>query len=152
MFGGVERESSRTFLVPVLDRTADTLTGFIRAWIEPSTTLISDCWTAYQDIVSHGYMHCTVNHSILFVNPDTGDHTNTIECTWRHVKVFLGSYHRQKDYEFILPTTCLWRGARHRGCLISINFLPSPHPPTGPPADHLSPLGQRHVTYSCASL
>ena len=89
VFGGVECESSRTFLVPVLDRTADTLKGVIRAWIEPSTTLISDCWAAYQDIGSQGYTHRNVNPSISFVNPDTGDHTNTIECTWRHVKAFL---------------------------------------------------------------
>ena len=28
----------------------------------------------------------------------------------------------------------------HTGCLSSLNFLPSPHPLTGPPAHHLSPL------------
>jgi hypothetical protein len=102
VFGGVERESGRTFLVRIPDRTADTLTGVIRAWIEPGTTLMSDCWAAYQDIRSHGYTHRTVNHSISFVHPDTGVHTNTIECTWRHVKAFLGPYRRQKDYEFHL--------------------------------------------------
>ena len=57
VFGGVERESGRTFLVPVPDRTADKLTNVIRAWIEPVTTLISDCWAAYQGIASHGYTH-----------------------------------------------------------------------------------------------
>jgi hypothetical protein len=79
VFGGIERESGRTFFVPVWDRTADTLTNVIRAWIEPGTTLISDCWVAYQDIASRGSTHRTVNRSISFVNPDTGDHTNTIE-------------------------------------------------------------------------
>jgi transposase-like protein len=89
VFGGVERESGRTFFVPVSDRTVDTRTNVIRAWIEPGTTVISDCWAAYWDIVSHGYTHRTVNHSISFVNPGTGDHTNTIESMWRHVKAFL---------------------------------------------------------------
>jgi hypothetical protein len=42
--GGVERESRKTFLVPVPDRTADTLKAVIDAWIEPGTTVISDCW------------------------------------------------------------------------------------------------------------
>ena len=102
VFGGVERESGRTFFVPVPDRTADTLTSVILAWIEPGTTLISDCWAAYHDIGSHGYTHRTVNHSISFVNPDTGDHTNTIEGTWRDVKAFLRPYNRQEDYEFHL--------------------------------------------------
>jgi hypothetical protein len=42
-FGGVEIESGRTFLVPVPDRTADTLLDSISDWIEPGTTVISDC-------------------------------------------------------------------------------------------------------------
>jgi hypothetical protein len=41
VFGGVERASGRTFLVPVPGRTADTLTNVIRVWIEPGTTLSS---------------------------------------------------------------------------------------------------------------
>jgi hypothetical protein len=99
---GVELKSGRIFLVPVPDRPADTLTGFIRAWIEPGTTLVGDFLAAYQDIGSHGYTHRTVNHSISFVNPDTGDHTKTIECTWRHVKAFLGPHRLQNDYEIHL--------------------------------------------------
>jgi hypothetical protein len=98
----VDRESGRTFFIPVLDRTADTLTNVIRAWIEPGTTLISDCWAAYWDIVSHGYTHRTVNHLISFVNPDTGDHTNTNESMWRHVKAFLRPYNRQEGYVYHL--------------------------------------------------
>jgi hypothetical protein len=43
VFGGVERESGKAFLFPVPDRTADTLIGVIRAWIEPGTIIISDC-------------------------------------------------------------------------------------------------------------
>ena len=64
VFGGVERGSGRTFLVPVRDRTADTLMAVIRAWIEPGTTVISDCWGAYRDLESQGYTNRTVNHSI----------------------------------------------------------------------------------------
>jgi hypothetical protein len=40
----VERESGKRFLVPFPDRTADTLEAVIDAWIEPGTTVISDCW------------------------------------------------------------------------------------------------------------
>jgi len=90
VFGGVEGESGKTFLVPVPDRTAETLMAVIDAWIEPGTTVISDCWGAYRDLGSQGYTHQTVNHSIHFVDPHTGAHTNTIESTWHHVKVFLG--------------------------------------------------------------
>jgi hypothetical protein len=42
IFGGVERESGRTFLVPVPDRNADTLMAVIDAWIEQATMVISD--------------------------------------------------------------------------------------------------------------
>jgi hypothetical protein len=37
VFGGVERESGKTFLVPVADRTADNLMAVTDAWIEPGT-------------------------------------------------------------------------------------------------------------------
>jgi hypothetical protein len=43
VFGGVERESGKTFLVPVPDTIADTLMAVISDWIEPGTTFISGC-------------------------------------------------------------------------------------------------------------
>jgi len=60
VFGRVERESGETFLVPVKDRTANTLIDIIRDWVEPSTTVISDCWGAYCNLGSQGYLHHTV--------------------------------------------------------------------------------------------
>jgi hypothetical protein len=100
-FGGVERESGDTFLVPVKDRTAETLKAIISDWIEPGTTVISDCWGAYSNLGSLGCTHRTVSHSINFVDPNTGAHTNTIESTWRRVKVFLGQYNRGVITNFI---------------------------------------------------
>ena len=46
-----------------------------------STTFITDCWSAYQDLDTHSYTHQTVNHSIGFVDIRTGAHVNTIEST-----------------------------------------------------------------------
>jgi hypothetical protein len=46
VFGGVQQGSGRTFLVPIPDKTADTLTAIIYAWIDPGTTVVSDCWDA----------------------------------------------------------------------------------------------------------
>jgi transposase-like protein len=102
VFGGVERGSGRTFLVPVPDRTADTLTSIIREWVKPGMTVISDCWGASCDLDSLGYTHRTVNHSLYFVDPDTGDHTNTIESTSHCLRVFLGPYNKAKDYRYHL--------------------------------------------------
>jgi transposase-like protein len=98
VFGGVERESGKTFLVPVPDRTADTLMAVIDAWIEPGNTIISDCWGAYRDLDAEGCVHRIVNHTIGFVDERTGAHTKIIESTWRHVKVFLSPYNRKGGY------------------------------------------------------
>jgi hypothetical protein len=91
VFGGVERESGKTFLIPVPDRTADTLKVVINVWIEPGTTVISNCCGAYRDLDTHH----TLNHSIGFVDQRTGAHTNTIKSTRRHVKAFPSPYNRQ---------------------------------------------------------
>ena len=86
MFGGVERESGKTFLVPILDRSAETLKAVIDAWIEPGTTVISDCWGAYRNHDAQGYTHLTVNHSIEFVDQNTGAHTYRMKSTWSQGK------------------------------------------------------------------
>jgi transposase-like protein len=115
VFGGVERESGKTFLVPVPDRTADTLMGVLTAWVEPGTNIISDCWAAYRNLEAHGYTHQTVNHSIGFVDLRTGAHTNTIESTWRHVKAFLNPYNRQTDYVYTLAEYMFHARCRAQG-------------------------------------
>ena len=62
-----------------------------------------------------------MNHSISFVSSDTGDNTNTIECTWQHVKAFLESYHRQ-DYEFHLAQYMF--AAKGKAQLMSVHSVP----------------------------
>jgi transposase-like protein len=123
VFGGVERESGRSFLVPVPDRTADTLEAIIRDRIEPGTTVISDGWRAYQNLESLGYTHRTVNHSLYFVHPDTGDHTNTIESTWHRAKVFLGPYNRRDDYHYHLAHFMFVAKCKEQGISPFLKFL-----------------------------
>ena len=50
----------------------------------PGSTIMSDCWRAYKGIegLPEQYSHLTVNHSINFVDPDTGANTQMIEGTW----------------------------------------------------------------------
>jgi transposase-like protein len=92
VFGGIERGSGRTFLETVNDRSAETLIELIKKWIRPGTTVITDCWAAYRSLPDEGFTHLRVNHSITFVDEDTGAHTNTIESTWKHVKATLNPY------------------------------------------------------------
>ena len=44
VFGGYERETGNVFMVPVENRSADTLLAIIKEWIKPGSTIISDCW------------------------------------------------------------------------------------------------------------
>ena len=86
VFGGICRETKACFLVPVERRDKDTLLPIIRAHILPGTCVMSDLLKAYNCLQDEGYDHLTVNHSLNFVEPDTGVHTQSIENTWWGVK------------------------------------------------------------------
>lgn len=120
MFGGVERETGKCFLIPVPDRKAETLIKLIIKWIKPGTTIISDCWKAYSSLRYsililkqqfmniffifqicrriNGYKHLTVNHSLTFKDPESGAHTNQIEGLWKHAKASLPRHNRAKHH------------------------------------------------------
>lgn len=59
VFGIIERESRECFMVPVKKRDSDTLLPIIRDHILPGTTVISDCWRAYNCLQSEGFHHLT---------------------------------------------------------------------------------------------
>ncbi|KAI5736131.1 hypothetical protein M8J76_000299 [Diaphorina citri] len=89
LYGRIERtEEKKIFLVPVekRDSSSSTLLQVIQDKIEPGTTIISDCWKAYNCLSDEGFTHLTVNHSFNFVDPDTGAHTQNIERLWREVR------------------------------------------------------------------
>jgi len=44
VFFGYERETGNCIMIPVENRTAETLLAIIKDWIKPGTTIISDCW------------------------------------------------------------------------------------------------------------
>jgi hypothetical protein len=56
------------------------------------------CWSAYRDLVTHGYTHETVKHTIGFLDVHAGAHTNPNESTLRHVRAFLNPYNLMADY------------------------------------------------------
>jgi len=55
-------------------------------WIWKGTTIMSDCWHAYDCLSSEGLMHQRVNHSQNFVYPTSGAHTQNIEHFWHEVR------------------------------------------------------------------
>lgn len=98
VFGGVCRETRSCFMVPVDKRDSETLLRVIKDKIEPGTTIISDCWKAYNCLSQSGYEHMTVNHSMNFVDPDTQAHTNTVERLWREVKSKVPLFGRRRKH------------------------------------------------------
>ena len=108
VFGGIEEDSRKCFLVAVEKRDEQTLLPIIKKWIEPGTIIVSDCWKAYSKLETHGYEHRTVNHSREFVNKD-GDHTNKIEGHWRHAKSKLPKFGVRKYLFSTYMAEFIWR-------------------------------------------
>ena len=103
-------------MVVVSDRSKNTL---ITRYIRPGTTVISDEWRSYNnDIGISGYTHQTVNHSVNFVNPTTGTHTNRVEGFWSCTKRMMRKQGVMSTSSDLFPTYLLeflWRrrfGAR----------------------------------------
>ena len=110
VFGGLDRQTDDAFLVVVEDRSADTLIPIIQDKIRPGTTIHSDEWAAYNALGDHGFEHLTVNHSLHFVDPTTGAHTQRIESLWAAAKAKLKAM--RGTYRDMLPTYLaefLWR-------------------------------------------
>ncbi|KYQ47743.1 hypothetical protein ALC60_13231 [Trachymyrmex zeteki] len=92
VFGGIDRESKKIFLLAVQDRTHETLLKCIKEWILPGSTIISDCWKSYKYLENEGFQHLTVNHSYNFVDPDTSKvyfvNTDLINITFANILIF----------------------------------------------------------------
>ena len=113
VFGGIERDSSpsKCFFQTVSDRSAATLIPIIKRCILPGTTILSDCWKAYNSLSAEGYLHETVNHSVqlLFVS-ESGAHTNNIESWWNALKKSLPKYGTNKElYNSYFAEYCIRR-------------------------------------------
>ena len=67
-------------------RSRATLVPLIQRYVRRGSTIISDEWRAYNALPQLGYQHYTVNHSVAYVNPVTGAHTQHIERAWRTYK------------------------------------------------------------------
>ena len=101
-------------MVTVERRDQATLLPIIQARIRPGTTIVSDCWKAYDHLEALGYHHMRVNHSKVCVDEDTGAHTNSIEGNWCHAKRFLPKYGLPHECLDAYLGAFLWRRV-HRG-------------------------------------
>lgn len=88
------------FFILVPSRNAETLLQMIKDRVEARTTIISDCWKAYNCLTKEGFHHLTVNHSLNFVDPVIAAHTNTIERKWQEPKAKV-PYYGTRKYHFV---------------------------------------------------
>ena len=112
VFGGIERGTTKSFMVVVADRSAATLAPIIQTYIRPGALIISDEWRAYSTLSTLGYTHQTVNHCQNFVDPTTGAHTNSVEGYWSCLKRQLRRQGVMNTSNDLFPTYLLenlWR-------------------------------------------
>ena len=104
VFGVICRGMKACFLVLVERRNKDTLLPITPAHILPGTRVMSNMWKAYDCLQDEGYVHLTVNHSLNFVDPDTGANTQGIENRWWGVKTRFAPYRKGQRILRKLPT------------------------------------------------
>ncbi len=94
VFGGKCRETLESFLVRVPDRSAETLIPLLTIYVDRSSIIMHDDWSAYRNLHKNGFpFHFTVVHKRNFIDPDNPDvHTQNIEREWRAVKETIKSY------------------------------------------------------------
>ena len=116
-------EPSRPYLQLVRRRNAATLLPIIRRKVRPGTIVHSDQWAAYNRIQRDlGLIHETVNHSVNFVDPASGVHTQNAESNRSAAKEKLKKMKGNTNSNFLQEylqefTWRRWYGEPHpNGC------------------------------------
>lgn len=88
VIGGIERTPEAKFFVEVVERRDnETIANVLSKHLLPGTILHTDCWKGYCGIQEQlDVEHRCVNHTLGFVDQQTGVHTNTIEAKWAGLK------------------------------------------------------------------
>ncbi|KAL1250607.1 hypothetical protein QQF64_018403 [Cirrhinus molitorella] len=112
VFGMVEILPSRKPVLRLVDkRDKTTLLPIIEKHVKRGSIIHSDEWRAYSTLSERGYQHHTVNHSIHFVNPSTGVHTQNIERAWANFKREVWRMRANRHSHSITDSDCVLKAA-----------------------------------------
>jgi transposase len=104
---------------------AEILTGMVKEYVLPESTVFTDDFSGYDRLAKHGFTHHRINHSAkVWVMGDI--HTNTIEGFWSLVKRGIGGvYHQvsQKYLQTYLDEYTFRYNRRDQGNLIFTSIL-----------------------------
>ena len=92
----------------VQNRSANTLHEIISRRVAPGSIVHTDLWRGYLGIENLDVVHRTVNHSLYYVDPISGVHTNTIEGWWNGLKLQIAPRNRTIKISNYLYE-CIWR-------------------------------------------
>ena len=120
MLGIIERATINCVLVPVEDRSAQTLLPIIAQYVLSNTRIITDGWRAYQGLANHQW----VNHRYNFVDRnDPNVHTNTVEGNWSVVKAKYQSMRGTPDVLWdTYPHEFCWRRAHQENTFMNLIY------------------------------
>ena len=109
MFGLADNSQSPAlgYMEVVARRDAATLLPIINAHTAPGTIVHSDEWAAYRSVQNLSYVssHGTVNHSLTFVDPTTGVHSQNVGSYWCRVKTKLK---RMRGCHSLTSSPAIW--------------------------------------------
>jgi IS1 family transposase len=87
VFGAVQVGSKKVLLKVVPNRKRTTLLPLILSHVKSQSTIVTDQYKTYQILARlPQYSYFTVNHSVNYVDPTTGKHTQRIESVWQKMK------------------------------------------------------------------
>lgn len=120
---GVQRSGKRPgkpVLRLVERRTRRELVPIIAHHARRGSSIISDEWRAYRNALPQlGYRHYTVNHSVAYVDAETGAHTQHIERAWRTYKEKVWRLRGNRTEQLLREHLVViewqeWLGRKHR--------------------------------------